>query len=72
MRLGSDRTPLYQRGRSDVIVCVQLRISVTMSLVVLIELGISTFLYEAKELFMKTIIKLICVMAGAARLWRSG
>jgi len=51
---------------------LQLQITVTISVVVSIRTGLSTLVDRGLEAFMATIIKLICVMAGTAALWRSG
>ena len=51
---------------------VQLRVTVSIAVAVFVGISASTFCNELKETLMKTITKVIAVMAGAARLWRSG
>lgn len=51
---------------------VQLRVSVSIAVAVFVGIGASTFVHELMEKLMKTISFLMRVMAGAARLWRSG
>jgi hypothetical protein len=51
---------------------LQLRVNVTISIVVSVGISISTFVPRMKELLMKLAINLICVMAGVTLAWRSG
>jgi hypothetical protein len=51
---------------------LQLQITVTINVVVSIGTSLSTLVDRGLEAAMVTIIELICVMAGAAALWRSG